>query len=83
MMKYVVLIMDGASGYPVPLQGNKTSLELAHKPYLDALARRGVMGLSCNVPQGMEPSSASTKRRGRTSCASFRTIRPSTPVAKP
>ncbi|OGS37345.1 MAG: cofactor-independent phosphoglycerate mutase, partial [Elusimicrobia bacterium RIFOXYB2_FULL_49_7] len=34
------------------------SLELAHKPYLDALARRGVMGLSCNVPQGMEPSSA-------------------------
>jgi 2,3-bisphosphoglycerate-independent phosphoglycerate mutase len=57
-MKYVVLIMDGAAGYPVASQGGKTSLELARKPHLDRLAREGIVGLCCNVPPGMEPSSA-------------------------
>jgi 2,3-bisphosphoglycerate-independent phosphoglycerate mutase len=50
--------MDGAAGYPVPGKGDKTSLELAEKPFLDNMARNGVVGLSCNVPQDMEPSSA-------------------------
>ena len=27
-MKYVILIMDGAAGYPIPERGGKTSLEL-------------------------------------------------------
>ena len=33
-------------------------MELAHTPNLDAMARRGVVGLAQTVPSGMEPSSA-------------------------
>ncbi|MHB8104376.1 MAG: cofactor-independent phosphoglycerate mutase [Dehalococcoidales bacterium] len=57
-MKYVVLIIDGAAGLPIPSKGGKTSLELAHTPNLDALAKQGNLGLACTVPPGMEPSSA-------------------------
>jgi len=57
-MKYVVLIMDGAAGYPIPERGDKTSLELANTPNLDALAREGTIGLARTVPPGMEASSA-------------------------
>jgi len=38
--------------------GGKTCLELAHTPNLNAIAREGIVGLICNVPPGMEPSSA-------------------------
>lgn len=57
-MKYCVIIIDGAAGLPLPDRGNRTSLELAHKPALDALARQGSVGLARTVPSGMEPSSA-------------------------
>jgi len=57
-MKYCVLIIDGASGWPLPEQGGKTCLELAHTPNLDALALKGILGLVRTVPPGMEPSSA-------------------------
>jgi 2,3-bisphosphoglycerate-independent phosphoglycerate mutase len=57
-MKYCVLILDGASGLPLPERGNKTSLELARTPNLDAMVRVGVVGLARTVPVGMEPSSA-------------------------
>jgi 2,3-bisphosphoglycerate-independent phosphoglycerate mutase len=57
-MKYCVLIIDGAAGWALPERGNKTSLELARIPNLDAMAREGVVGLVRTVPQGMEPSSA-------------------------
>lgn len=57
-MKYCVLITDGASGWGLKEQGGKTALELAHTPNLDKMARNGFMGLSANVPPGMEPSSA-------------------------
>ncbi len=57
-MKYCILIIDGASGWPLPQHGGRTCLELAHTPHLDALAREGILGLVRTVPQGMEPSSA-------------------------
>jgi len=57
-MKYCVLIIDGAAGWPLPQRGGKTCLELAHTPNLDAMAREGVVGLVRTVPSGMEPSSA-------------------------
>jgi 2,3-bisphosphoglycerate-independent phosphoglycerate mutase len=57
-MKYVILIIDGAAGYPLPQRGGKTSLELAATPQLDALASRGRVGLTRTVPPGMEPGSA-------------------------
>jgi 2,3-bisphosphoglycerate-independent phosphoglycerate mutase len=57
-MKYCVLIIDGAAGWPLPERGGKTCLELAVIPNLNAMAREGVVGLVRTVPQGMEPSSA-------------------------
>jgi len=57
-MKYCVLIIDGASGLPLPERGGKTCLELAHTPHLDAMAQEGTLGLVRTVPPGMEPSSA-------------------------
>jgi 2,3-bisphosphoglycerate-independent phosphoglycerate mutase len=57
-MKYCVLIIDGAAGLPLPEHGDKTSLELAHTPNLDAMAKEGTLGLVRTIPAGMEPSSA-------------------------
>jgi len=57
-MKYCIVIIDGAAGRPLPQQGGKTSLELAHTPHLDALAKAGVVGMVRTVPPGMEPGSA-------------------------
>jgi 2,3-bisphosphoglycerate-independent phosphoglycerate mutase len=57
-MKYCVLIVDGASGWPIREKGNKTTLELARTPNLDALAKEGMLGMTNTVPVGMEPSSA-------------------------
>lgn len=57
-MKYVVLIIDGAAGLPIADKENKTSLELAKTPNLDAMAKSGIVGLARTVPPGMEPSSA-------------------------
>jgi 2,3-bisphosphoglycerate-independent phosphoglycerate mutase len=57
-MKYCVLIIDGAPGWPLPEHDGKTCLELADTPNLDAMARQGLVGLVRTVPPGMEPSSA-------------------------
>ena len=57
-MKYCILIIDGAAGLPLTEREGKTSLELAHTPNLDAMAREGALGLARTVPPGMEPSSA-------------------------
>jgi len=57
-MKYCILIIDGASGWPLAAHGGKTCLELAHTPNLNAMAKAGTVGLVRNVPPGMEPSSA-------------------------
>jgi len=57
-VKYCVVIIDGASGWPLPEHGGKTCLELAYTPYLDRMAREGTLGLVQTVPEGMEASSA-------------------------
>jgi len=57
-MKYGIVIIDGASGLPLPQRGGKTCLELADTPNLDAMAKEGILGLVRTVPPGMEPSSA-------------------------
>lgn len=57
-MKYAIVIIDGAAGLPLAERGNKTCLELAKTPNLDALAKEGFLGLVRTVPAGMEPSSA-------------------------
>jgi 2,3-bisphosphoglycerate-independent phosphoglycerate mutase len=57
-MKFCLVIMDGASGWPLASRGNKTCLELARTPELDAMASQGFMGTALTVPPGMEPGSA-------------------------
>ena len=56
-MKYCVLIIDGAAGWPLAAHGGKTCLELARTPNVDAVAEAGTVGLIRTVPAGMEPSS--------------------------
>jgi 2,3-bisphosphoglycerate-independent phosphoglycerate mutase len=57
-MKYVVLILDGAAGWPLEELGSRTTLDAAHTPNLDALAAAGMLGLAQTVPLGAEPSSS-------------------------
>ena len=57
-MRYFVLITDGAAGEPLPDRNNRTCLELAETPNLDAMVKEGTLGLARTVPPGMEPSSA-------------------------
>jgi 2,3-bisphosphoglycerate-independent phosphoglycerate mutase len=57
-VKYVIVILDGAAGWPLREFGGKTSLQAARTPNLDALARSGRVGLACTIPEGTEPSSS-------------------------
>ncbi|MRS12731.1 MAG: cofactor-independent phosphoglycerate mutase [Actinobacteria bacterium] len=57
-MKYVILILDGAAGWPLDELGSRTTLGFAKKPHLDALAAAGTLGLAQTVPPGTEPSSS-------------------------
>ena len=44
-MKIVFIVFDGLADRPIKELGNKTPLEVANKPNLDELAKRGVNGL--------------------------------------
>ncbi len=57
-MKYCVVILDGASGWPHDDLDMLTSLQTARTPGLDRLAREGTLGMARTVPPGEEPSSA-------------------------
>lgn len=54
--KIVMLVVDGLGGLPNPETG-KTELETAHIPNLDAIAARGICGLSDPIETGITPGS--------------------------
>lgn len=56
-MKYVVILGDGMADYPVEQLNNKTPLQVAHKPFIDSLAKKGLVGLVKTVPDGIAPGS--------------------------
>jgi 2,3-bisphosphoglycerate-independent phosphoglycerate mutase len=56
-MKYILVVGDGMADYPIPELGNKTPLQVAHKPNMDAIAAKGRNGLLKTVPDGMTPGS--------------------------
>ncbi len=56
-MKYIIVLGDGMSDYPIPELNGKTPLQAARKPNIDALARQGEMGMVKTVPEGMPPGS--------------------------
>jgi len=56
-MKYVIIIPDGCADWAVESLGNRTPLQAANLPNIQALARSGIVGQSCNVPEGLAPGS--------------------------
>jgi len=57
-VKHVIVILDGAAGWPLDELGGATTLQAAHTPHLDELARAGSSGMARTVPAGTEASSA-------------------------
>ena len=56
-MKYVLIIPDGAADEPQDSLGNRTPLQAAHTPAMDAVAMAGVVGRANNVPLNLTPGS--------------------------
>ncbi len=56
-MKYVVFLGDGMADFPCDALGGKTPLEVAKKPHMDALAKKGTMGLAKTVDESLSPGS--------------------------
>ena len=56
-MKYVIIIPDGSADLAIESLGNRTPLQAANLPNIQALARSGIVGQSCNVPEGFVPGS--------------------------
>ncbi len=56
-MKYLVVLGDGMADEPIESLGNKTPLEYAKTPCMDALAKLSEVGLVHTIPEGMSPGS--------------------------
>lgn len=56
-MKYVIVLGDGMADRPIESLGDKTPLEYAKTPVMDALAQKGELGLVHTIPEGMKPGS--------------------------
>ncbi len=56
-MKYLVLLGDGMSDYKNEKLGGKTPLDIANKPNIDYLAKKGILGMAKTVPDSLKPGS--------------------------
>lgn len=56
-MKYVVLLCDGMADTKNDVLGGKTPMELAHKPFMDKLAEKAMVGMCRTVADGLKPGS--------------------------
>lgn len=56
-MKYIIILGDGMADERIAKLNNKTPLEVANKPYIDLLAKKGNCGLLHTVPEGFKPGS--------------------------
>ncbi len=57
-MKYLVLLCDGmADTHNEKILNGKTPMELAHKPYMDKLAKTAEVGMCRTVADGLKPGS--------------------------
>jgi len=56
-MKAIIILGDGMADYPIESLGWKTTLQAAHKPNIDKLAKMGRCGLFKTVPDDMPPGS--------------------------
>ena len=56
-MKYLLILADGAADEPLEELGGKTPLEVAKKPNMDMIARKGRCGMLKTVDESMTPGS--------------------------
>ncbi len=56
-MKYIILVCDGMSDYPIKELGERTPLEAAKTPNLDFIAKHGRLGRVKTIPEGFIPGS--------------------------
>lgn len=56
-MKSLLLIGDGMADFPLAELDGRTPLEVAATPAMDEVARLGVTGLFCPIPNGLPPGS--------------------------
>jgi len=56
-MKYVIILGDGMSDYPIARLGGKTPLQVARHPHMDRIAREGRCGLFKTIEEGMPSGS--------------------------
>jgi 2,3-bisphosphoglycerate-independent phosphoglycerate mutase len=56
-VKLIYVAIDGMGDLPIKALGNKTPLEAAETPNMDALARNGKTGLMYSVKKGVAPES--------------------------
>ncbi|MHC5110919.1 MAG: cofactor-independent phosphoglycerate mutase [Planctomycetota bacterium] len=56
LMKYVIVLPDGASDDPVPELDGKTPLEAARIPNVDWVSQNGRIGRAVTVPEGFTPA---------------------------
>ena len=56
-MKYIIVLGDGMADEPLAAYGGKTPLQMAEKPVIDSLAKKGRTGLLKTVPDDMHPGS--------------------------
>lgn len=56
-MKYVVVLGDGMSDWPIAQLGEKTPLAYAKTPMMDSLAKKSEIGMVATIPEGMAPGS--------------------------
>ncbi|MBB3186468.1 cofactor-independent phosphoglycerate mutase [Microbacter margulisiae] len=56
-MKYIIILGDGMADEPIKELGNKTPLQVAHKPVIDHLATIGNCGMVNTIPKGFTPGS--------------------------
>jgi len=56
-VKYIVILSDGMSDFPLESLGGKTVMEVAQKPNMDKLCQNGELGLLQTVPESLPPGS--------------------------
>ena len=56
-MKYIIILGDGMADWPIKKLGDKTPLEAANTPNIDALCKKSKCGRLITVPEGMHPGS--------------------------
>lgn len=56
-MKYLLILADGAADEPLEELGGKTPLEVAKKPNMDMIAKKGRCGMLKTVDESMTPGS--------------------------